>query len=81
LGTLEPSPHPPALDRIVFHQQDAGGWRRCPEAGNQPVRPLAVDRLGEISGCAERNAAGVLIHDRDHNDRNVGQLWVLPQRG
>src|SRR5258708_36468621 len=59
LRTLEPSAHPLALDRVVLHQQDAGGWHRCPKAGNQLVQPLAVDRLGEIASCAKRNAAAV----------------------
>src|SRR3989440_2547299 len=56
LRTLEPSAHPLALDRIVFHQQDAGGWRRCPKAGNQPVPPLAIDGLGERSGRSGSDA-------------------------
>jgi hypothetical protein len=43
------------------------------------MQPFAVDRLGEIAGCAKGNAPAVLIHDRDHDDRNVGQLGVLPQ--
>jgi hypothetical protein len=42
---------------------------------------FAVDRLGEIAGCAECNAAAVLIHDRDHDDRDLGKFRVLPQSG
>ena len=42
---------------------------------------LAVDRLGEIARRAERHAAAVLIQDRHHDDRNLGELGVLPQRG
>ena len=80
LRTLEPSTHSLALERIVLHQQDARGRRQCPKAANQLMKPLAVDRLGEIPGGAKRNAAAVLIHDRHHDDRNVGELGVLPQR-
>src|SRR6266481_5266546 len=63
-----------ALDRIVFHQQNAGGWFRCPKAANQPMQPFAVDRLGEIAGHAQGNTAAVLIDNRHHNHRNVGQI-------
>ncbi len=45
------------------------------------MQPLAVDRLGEIAGRTERDTAAVLIHDRHHDDRNLGKLSVLPQRG
>ena len=81
LWTLQPSAHPLALDRIVLHQQDARGRHPCPKAANEPMQPFAVDRLGKIASGAEGDTAAVLIHDRDHDDRNVGQLNVLPQSG
>src|SRR5262245_3947246 len=81
LRTLEPSAHPLALNRVVLHHQDARGWHVCPKPANQPMQPFAVDWLGEIARRAEGNAAAVLIHDRDHDDRNVGELSVLPQSG
>src|SRR5262245_7701536 len=56
LRTFEPSAHPLALDRVILHQQDARGRHRCPKPANQPTQPLAIDRLGEIAGCAEGNA-------------------------
>jgi hypothetical protein len=45
------------------------------------MEPLAVDGLGEIARRTERNPAAVLIEDRDHDDRNLGELGILPQRG
>jgi hypothetical protein len=45
------------------------------------VKPIAVDRLAQIAGRAKRNAASVLIDDCDHDDRDVGELRILPQRG
>jgi methylthioribose-1-phosphate isomerase len=78
---LEPSAHPLALDRVILHQQDARGRHRCPKPANQPMQPFAVDRLGEIAGRAKRDAPAVLIHDRDHDDRNLGELRILPQSG
>ena len=53
---------------------------RRPEATDQPLKPLAVDRLGEVAGRAERCAAALLIQDRHHDDRNLGQFGILPQR-
>ena len=44
------------------------------------MQPLAVDRLGEIAGRAERHAAPVLVEDRDHDHRDFGELGILPQR-
>ena len=80
LWTLEPSAHPLALDRIVLHHQDACRPGRRSKPADHATQPLAVDRLGEIPSCAEGNAAVLLIHDCDHNDRNLGELKVLPQR-
>src|SRR5262249_37388384 len=81
LRTLEPSAHPLALDPVIPHQQDARGRHLCPKPANEPMQPFAVDWLGEIPGRAESDTAAVLIHDRDHDDRNVGKLRVLPQSG
>jgi hypothetical protein len=45
------------------------------------MQPFAVDRLGEIAGCAKGDAPAVLIQDRDHDDRDLGELRVLPESG
>src|SRR5262249_28267149 len=81
LWTVEPSTHPLALTRVVLHQQDRRGRHPCPNPAYQPMQPLAVDRLGEIAGRAKCDAAPVLIHDRDHDHRDLGELRVLPQSG
>jgi hypothetical protein len=81
LGRLKPSEHPLALDGIIFNQQDPRRSCRRPKAADEPVQPLAIDRLGEITRCAECDAAAVLIHDRDHDNRDLGELRVLPQSG
>jgi hypothetical protein len=43
----EPSAHPLALDRIVFHQQDAGGW--------------CDGTVTQASGTAERRASEAML--------------------
>src|SRR5262249_52470209 len=79
LRTLEPSAHPLALNRVVLHQQDARGWHVCPKPANQPTQPFAADWLGEIARRAKGDAAAVLIHDRDHEVRQLGALVVVPK--
>src|SRR5262249_27675192 len=81
LRTLKPSAHPLALNRVVLHHQDACGRHLCPKAANQPVKPLAVDWLGEIAGCAEGAATAMPTHDRHQDAGNGGKLGVLPQSG
>ena len=44
------------------------------------MQPLAVDRLGQIAGGAKRHAAALLVQDRHHDDGDIGELAVLPQR-
>ena len=56
-------------------------WCSCLKAANQLVKPLAVDRLAQITGRAKCDAASLLIDDCDHDDRDVGELGILPQRG
>src|SRR5262249_58827366 len=50
LRTRQPAQHSLALQSVVLHYQHARGWCGCPKAANQLVKPLAVDRLAQITG-------------------------------
>jgi hypothetical protein len=39
-----------------------------------------VNRFDQLVCGAKSVAAGLLIHDREHDDRNLGQLGVALQR-
>src|SRR5262245_10263801 len=69
-----------ALQSVVLHYQHTRGWCSCPKAANQLVKPLAVDRLAQIADRAKCDAASLLIDDCDHDNRDVGELGILPQR-
>ena len=64
-------PRPPAPDRPSC---------RTVPAGASAARPLAVDRLGQVVGGAEREAHAAVVDDRHHDDRDVAQLRVGLQR-
>ena len=66
---LQPAAGALALVRIVVHQQDARRPRRRAKPLHQGAEPVAVDRLGEVAGGAERHAAALLVQDRDHDHR------------
>ena len=76
----EPSPHSFALIRVVFDQQHPCRPSRYPEAAHQPAQPFAVDRLGEITRRTERGGTALLVEDAHHDDRDLGEVRILPQR-
>src|SRR5215204_3756596 len=41
-------------------------------------QPIAINRLCQIGGSTERKADALVVHNRNHDDRNFGKLCLLP---
>ena len=54
---------------------------RHPQLRDDLDQALAVDRLGQIPGGAQRDAAALLIDNRDDDDGDVGECRIALQCG
>jgi len=62
---------------IVVHDEDG---KVAPVLFERRHQPLAVDRLGEIVGGAKRVAQVLVVDDREHDNRDVGDVRVGLER-
>ena len=73
--------HEPALLLVILDDKNRARLGRAPIARQDLDEPVAIDRLSHVSRSAERNAAALLVDDRDDDHRDVGERRIALQCG
>ena len=62
--------------RIVFDHQHWTGWTGALIPLQNSSKPIPIDGLGQIVGCAQRIAHLFLVHDCNHDHRDLRDGWI-----